>query len=108
MANEEKESLVRELFGTVKDRVVNFPSDLVREVGQEVVHQVGAGSHELAAALFAGQASGFVMYPRQERKDDHGVHGPEPGQDHGVHGPPQEHGPGGPEPEQQQQRGRRM
>jgi hypothetical protein len=58
-----------EAFPALKD----FKSDLVNEG----VHQVGAGAHELAAALFNG--SGFVMYPRQTGHDDqnHGVNGPD-------------------------------
>ncbi len=45
------------------------------DVGAELKHQVSAGAHELAAALFTGQ--GFVMYPRQpeavEQEPHHGI-----------------------------------
>jgi hypothetical protein len=39
-------------------------------------HMASMGTHEIAAALFGPNHSGFVMYPRGNR-DDHGVHGPE-------------------------------
>jgi hypothetical protein len=46
------------------------------DIGQELKHQVSAGAHELAAALYTGHA--FVMYPRDANaRDDHGIHGPE-------------------------------
>ena len=38
-----------------------------RDLGKELTHQVAAGAHELAAALFNGHA--FVMYPRNGQED---------------------------------------
>jgi len=38
-----------------------------KDLGQELQHQVGAGAHELAAALFNGHA--FVMYQRNGKDD---------------------------------------
>src|SRR5262249_16168983 len=66
---------VKEAFKEVRDVMApgltwdKFSSDLVNEVKQQVAH----GAHELAAAIFNGNA--FVMYPRNSGKDD--VHGPE-------------------------------
>jgi hypothetical protein len=59
---------LKETFQSVLD------SQFVKDVGNEFDHQIGAGAHELAAALFNGSA--FVMYPRGT-KEDPGVHGPE-------------------------------
>jgi len=84
---EEQQALSQELFGgqqqslsvmgalkeaalAVAPGLKNFGSD----IKQELSYQVGAGAHELAAALFNGSA--FVMYPRGG-KEDHGIHGPE-------------------------------
>lgn len=93
MENPHEQSLAGQLFGTVVKRVVNLPRDAPREIGAEVVHQVGAGAHELAAALFTG--SGFVMYQRGAR-GDHGVHGPDQAQDgQGQDAPDQHMGRGG-------------
>jgi hypothetical protein len=102
MASEREQSLAQQLFGTVKDRVVHFPRDFPREVGAEVVHQVGAGAHELAAALFNGSA--FVMYPRGSKEDqkDREVNKDE----HGVNRP-EVKTPETPQAEQQQERGGR-
>ncbi len=58
------------LFNRMKESLSNAPS----EIGAELKHQVSAGAHELAAALFNG--SGFVMYPRGSHDDhapDHGL-----------------------------------
>jgi hypothetical protein len=48
--------------------------DVISETKAEMKQQLAHGAHELAAALFTGNA--FVMYQRGG-KDDHGVHGPE-------------------------------
>ncbi len=61
---------IKEAFLTVAPGLKN----IIPDVKAELVHQIGAGAHELAAALFNGSA--FVMYPRGG-KDDHGIHGPE-------------------------------
>src|SRR6185437_7819592 len=37
------------------------------DLGKEFDHQIAAGAHELAAALFNGNA--FVMYPRDGKED---------------------------------------
>jgi hypothetical protein len=73
---------VKEAFKEFRDNM--YPGltwdKIATDIGQELKHQVGAGAHELAAALFNGNA--FVMYPRSaDAKDDHGVHGPEQTQD---------------------------
>ncbi len=50
----------------------------VGDVGHELSQQWDHGRHEIAAALFAGEADGFIMYPRRDpdgREDEHGVHG---------------------------------
>jgi hypothetical protein len=60
-------SLAAQLFGAAVDRIKDIP----REAMQEACHQVGAGAHELAAALFSPTNSGYVMYPRGG-KDDNG------------------------------------
>jgi hypothetical protein len=89
------ETLASRLFGAAVDRIKDIP----KEAFQEACHQVGAGSHEMAAALFNG--NGFVMYPRGTH-DDHGQakDSQQQGQDQG-----QEHGQ---EHEQQHGRGRSM
>jgi hypothetical protein len=43
------------------------------EIGAELKHHVEAGSHELAAALFRGDA--FVMYPHQGQEQQEARHG---------------------------------
>lgn len=45
-------------------------SKMLNEIGGELKQQLAAGSHEMAAALFRGDA--FVMYPRtnQARVED--------------------------------------
>jgi hypothetical protein len=68
------DNLAEKLFGGLAETVKESLSNAPREIGAELKYQVGAGAHELAAALFNG--SPFVMYPRGG-KDDHGVHGPE-------------------------------
>jgi hypothetical protein len=73
---------------TVKESLSNAPA----EIGAELKHQVSAGCHELAAALFNGNS--FVMYPRGGR-DDHAIQGPE----HGLDNKAME------QPTQQQERG---
>jgi hypothetical protein len=61
--NERK--LSQQLFGGLTwDKI---SSDL----GKELTHQIAAGAHELAAALFNG--NGFVMYQR-DGKDDQPSH----------------------------------
>jgi hypothetical protein len=40
---------------------------ITSDLGKEVSRQVGAGAHELAAALFNG--NGFVMYQRDGKED---------------------------------------
>lgn len=45
---------------------------ILSDVGQELKQQMAHGSHEMAAALFRGDA--FVMYPR-EGKEAAGLHG---------------------------------
>jgi hypothetical protein len=87
--NEIAEKLFGGLAETVKESLSNAPS----QIGAELMHQVGAGSHEIAAALFNG--SGFVMYPRGT-KDDVGI---EP--EHGLDNQAME------QPQQQQERGGR-
>jgi len=85
------DNLAEKLFGglseTIKASLANAPA----QIGAELEHQVGAGAHELAAALFNG--SGFVMYPRGGR-DDH-LQAPE----HGLDNKAME------QPNQQQERG---
>jgi hypothetical protein len=43
-------------------------SKILSDVGSELSHQVEAGAHELAAALFNGNA--FVMYGRADHGDE--------------------------------------
>ena len=62
---------VKEAFLAIAPGLKDFGAD----VKAELAYQVGAGAHELAAALFNGNA--FVMYPRGG-KEDHGNQGPEP------------------------------
>jgi hypothetical protein len=45
-----------------------FPSTIGGELWKELKQQGLAGAHEMAAALFNGNA--FVMYPRQPDHDD--------------------------------------
>jgi hypothetical protein len=84
--------------------------DLGADLKHEGKQQLAAGAHELAAALFNGNA--FVMYPRTGKndpgKDDpsqsqggHGVHGPENSPTQGQGGMQQE------SPTQQHERGGR-
>jgi len=47
----------------------------LKEIGAELKHQAEAGSHEMAAALFRGDA--FVMYPHAGKEAEGGVHGPD-------------------------------
>ena len=48
-------------------------SKILSDIGTELKEQAQHGSHELAAALFRGDA--FVMYPRTNQADgpDHGL-----------------------------------
>jgi hypothetical protein len=65
----------REFFEMVKDERSGgeiLPPGLrdgkfFSDIGAELKHQLSAGAHELAAALFNGSA--FVMYPRHEGQD---------------------------------------
>ncbi len=52
---------VKEAFLAVAPGLKNFGQD----VRAELVHQGGAGAHELAAALFSGTSNAFVMYQRR-------------------------------------------
>ena len=81
--------------------------DLVKTIGKEALneacHQVPAGSHEIAAALFNG--NGFVMYQRGSKDDPAKENNQEQGQykDGPDHAQQQEH-----QHENQQERGRSM
>jgi hypothetical protein len=94
MASPSQQELAEQLFagrgepgmsalGAVKEAILAIAPGL-KDAGPEIateLKQMGAqGAHELAAALFSGNA--FVMYPRGGGKDDHGIHGPEQSQDH--------------------------
>ena len=60
-------------------------SKILSDVGEELKHQVSAGAHELAAALFNGSA--FVMYPRHEgsvEDPQHGLSEQQKENDHGM------------------------
>jgi hypothetical protein len=47
-------------------------SKIFGDIGQELAHMGSQGSHELAAALFNGNA--FVMYPKAGQEDpQHGL-----------------------------------
>ncbi len=48
-------------------------SKILGDIGKELKEQLAHGSHEMAAALFRGDA--FVMYPRTNQADgpDHGL-----------------------------------
>jgi hypothetical protein len=48
-------------------------SKILGDIGAELKNQAAHGSHEMAAALFRGDA--FVMYPRTNQADgpDHGL-----------------------------------
>jgi cation transport regulator ChaB len=50
------------------------------DIGEELKHQLSAGAHEVAAALFNGSA--FVMYQRQGHDDPQQEHQEEV--DHGM------------------------
>jgi hypothetical protein len=69
----------KQLFEKLQDQIPALSWEkIAKDIGNEVVHQVAAGAHELAAAIHNGQA--FVMYQRGSKDDDkkdHGVHGPE-------------------------------
>jgi hypothetical protein len=95
----------------IKEFVANmYPGlkDAPKEIWAEAKHQLAQGAHELAAALFNGNA--FVMYPRggkdDHAKDGHGVHGPDQGQDLGHH-QGQDQGMQHESPTQQHERGGR-
>jgi hypothetical protein len=75
--------LADKLFGQIKESLSNAPA----QIGAELKHQAGQGSHELAAALFNG--SGFVMYPRGG-KDDHGLQGSQQEEQMSKEGPEQQ------------------
>src|SRR5437879_5058549 len=83
-----KEAFATLMPGLDKDKIA-------ADLGKEATHQIGAGAHELAAALFSPSNSGFVMYPRGT-KDDHQREGQQQEQQgqqqdgHGVHGPEQQ------------------
>jgi hypothetical protein len=64
-------------------------SRFISEIGAELKHLGAQGSHEMAAALFRGDA--FVMYPHagqesvEQENPGHGLHGPaQPEQDRGL------------------------
>lgn len=48
-------------------------SKILGDIGEELTQQAAAGAHEMASALFRGDA--FVMYPRtnQAEEPDHGL-----------------------------------
>jgi hypothetical protein len=57
-------------IGAIKDALLTVApglANLGRDIKAELAHQVGAGAHELAAALFNGNA--FVMYQRRGHDD---------------------------------------
>ena len=62
---------VKEAALAVAPGLSNLGPDIKAELKQQVTHS----AHELAACLFNG--SGFVMYPRNSGRDDHGVHSPD-------------------------------
>jgi hypothetical protein len=80
--------LAEKLFGQIKESLSNAPA----QIGAELKHQVGQGSHELAAALFNG--SGFVMYPRGTGKDDLALQGPQHEEQLAKEGPEQQQNTG--------------
>jgi hypothetical protein len=60
---------------------------IVSDIGAELRHLGAQGSHEVASALFRGDA--FVMYPHAGKEaEGHGVHGesqaPQQEQDRGI------------------------
>jgi hypothetical protein len=58
-------------------------SKILSDIGEELKHQGSMGAHELAAALFNGQA--FVMYPRTHNAVEDQHHGlPEKEVDNGM------------------------
>lgn len=69
---------VADIFKGVKEFVQEMAPGLTAEkilsdIGQEVKQQAAHGSHEIAAMLFSGSGSGFVMYPRAGAENhDHG------------------------------------
>lgn len=67
---------------------------VMADIGKELDHQVAAGSHELASAIFRGDP--FVMYPKAEFQKD---------QEQPAHGLPAE---AVKQPEVQQDRGMEM
>jgi hypothetical protein len=68
---------IKEAFKEVRDVIAPGLTwdKIIGDLGNEFKQQGAHGAHEVAAALFNGNA--FVMYPRNSGKDDHGVHGPE-------------------------------
>ena len=52
--------LKKSLFSSLRDGVQRAAT----EIGQELAHKGEQGAHELAAALFHGNA--FVMYPKNQ------------------------------------------
>jgi hypothetical protein len=70
-------------FAAIKEAVLAVAPGLKnigKDLKEEATYQLGAGAHELAAALYNGSA--FVMYPRGTRDDDQHRNGPEQGQQH--------------------------
>lgn len=62
--------------------------EIMADVGAEMKHQVEAGAHELASAIFRG-SDGFVMYPHAGKEAEaHGVEAPQ--QEAPQHGLPPE------------------
>jgi hypothetical protein len=47
---------------------------ITSDLGQEFKQQLAHGAHELAAALFSGNGTAFVMYPRTGAKEDQPSH----------------------------------
>jgi hypothetical protein len=48
-------------------------SKIIHDVGEEMGHQLKAGAHEVAAAIFTNSA--FVMYPRRDGSVEEPQHG---------------------------------
>jgi hypothetical protein len=64
----------RKFFEQLKDSKIGQGfARFFDEVGAELKQQAAHGAHELAAALFAGNA--FVMYPRQQEQREDPQHG---------------------------------
>ncbi|HWG46394.1 MAG TPA: hypothetical protein VN688_26770 [Gemmataceae bacterium] len=61
-------------------------SKILGDIGEELTQQAVAGAHEMASALFRGDA--FVMYPRtnQAEEPDHGLTQQEQQQEQGRDG----------------------